>query len=268
MMLSSAANALRSLEYLAEKGDVGVSELGRYLGVTGGTAYRLIQTLVETGFAEKNESTRRYRPSSRLIIMAEQVRRRVDVGEIIHNELTKLAVDVRETVNLAVLDDGKVLYIDKVLSDRPFGFNARIGSRLPVHRTALGRVLVAALDPQDQEDIIRLIRREIVDPDSPPPPPVATLRRQLSLAQEQGYALDLGDYLPDISCIAMGVRGADDLVLGAISITSLTSRFPVIREQLLESIQTSATNISRSLHELGVTDLRSHFHGFVLNADS
>ena len=262
-MLSSAANALRSLEYLAEEGDVGVSELARHLGVTGGTSYRLIQTLVETGFAEKNESTRRYGPSTRLVIMAEQVRRRVDIGATIHDELVKLAAEVRETVNLAVLDDNKVLYIDKVLSDRPFGFNARIGSRLPVHLTALGRVLVAGLNSQEQEDVIRAIRHETVDPDSPRPPSVTTLRQLLRQAREQGFALDLGEYLPDISCIAMEVRGANDRVLGAISITAPTSRFPLIQDRLLDSIRKTAGIISLALHELGIVDLRSIYHGYV-----
>jgi DNA-binding IclR family transcriptional regulator len=181
--------------------------------------------------------------------------------------LVKLAAEVRETVNLAVLDDNKVLYIDKVLSDRPFGFNARIGSRLPVHLTALGRVLVAAMNPQERDDVIRAIRHETVDPDSPRPPSVTTLRQLLRQTREQGFALDLGEYLPDVSCIAMEVRGANHLVLGAISITTPTSRFPVLQDSLLNSIRNAATTISLVLRELGIVDLRSVYHGYV-NAEA
>ncbi|HTW97591.1 MAG TPA: IclR family transcriptional regulator [Acidimicrobiales bacterium] len=262
-MLSSAANTLRTLEYLAENGEVGVSEVGRYLGVTAGTAHRLISTLVETGFAEQNPSNRRYRPSTRLIIVAEQVRRRLSVREIVHRELTELARTVRETVNLAVLDDNKVLYIDKVLSDRPFGVDARIGSRLPVSRTALGKVLAAALSPSQQEDVLRAIRHETSDPDAPPPPSVSEFRKRLDLAQSLGYAEDLGEYLPDICCIATAIRGRDDRVVAAISITVPRSRFSRIESSLLEQIQLSAKAISHSLRGLGVDELRSTYGAFL-----
>ena len=66
-MLNSAANALRALECLVERGDVGVSEISRHLDVTVGTGHRILVTLVEMGFAEQNPDTRRYRPSGKVL---------------------------------------------------------------------------------------------------------------------------------------------------------------------------------------------------------
>ena len=70
---------------------------------------------------------------------------------------------VDETANLAILSDDNVLYVDKVTSAQPFGIEARIGSRLPIYCTALGKVLVSHLAPDTidryVETIVRL-RRE------------------------------------------------------------------------------------------------------------
>jgi IclR family KDG regulon transcriptional repressor len=249
-MLNSVANALRVLEFLVQRGEVGVSEIGRHVGVTVGTAHRLVGTLVETGFAEQNPDNRRYRPSSRLLGLARTMRAQVSVRAYLHESLTELMRAVNETVNLGVLQDDMVLYLDKVISDQPFGIEARIGIRLPFYCTGLGKVLVSHLPDEEAEALIARVRASAKG--DPKLPKLPVLRKELKAVREQGFAEDAGEFLPDVYCVATPVTGADGVVVAAISVSVPRSRFGPRREELVARIRKSGAAISETLAEMGV----------------
>ena len=253
-MLNSAANALRALEYLVERGDVGVSEIARHLKVTVGTGHRILVTLVEMGFAEQNPDTRRYRPSSKVLSLAQQMRGRVNARDRVHLHLVELVQLVRESAHLAVLDEGLVLYIDKVASDQPFGIEFRVGSRLPAHSTALGKALLAFDDTIDLETIIKAGEAtEHVDGTVDR----KRLQRSLRSVRSDGVAEDRGEFMSDVRCVAAPIRGRRGHVVAAIDIAAPRSRFDAAREQLRAEVQRSAERISEELRQLGVDDLTS-----------
>jgi DNA-binding IclR family transcriptional regulator len=251
-MLSSAANALRALEFLVERGDVGVSEIARHLGVTVGTGHRVVVTLVKMGFAEQNPDTRRYRPSGKVLSLAQQMRGRVNVRDRVHLHLVELVQAVRESAHLAVLDDGLVLYIDKVASDQPFGIEFRVGSRLPAHSTALGKALIAFDDDVDVDMIVKASEgTDHIDA----PVDRKRLERALRTVRGDGVAEDRGEFMSDIRCVAAPIRGRRGHVVAAIDISVPRSRFDPAREQLLAEVQRSAERISEELRQLGVDAL-------------
>src|SRR5437763_12119557 len=150
-MLSSASNTLRALEYLVESREAGVTAIARALDVTPGTAHRLVGTLVGEGFAEQNGDKRKYRPAAKLLLLADRMRSRHDIRELAHGRLLQLADEIHETVNLGMLQAHRVVYLDKVLSDQPFGIEAKVGSRVPAYCTALGRAILAHSEPDALE---------------------------------------------------------------------------------------------------------------------
>lgn len=251
-MLNSAANALRALECLVERGDVGVSEIARHLDVTVGTGHRILVTLVEMGFAEQNPATRRYRPSGKVLSLAQQMRGRVNVRDRVHLHLVELVQVVRESAHLAVLDDGLVLYVDKVASDQPFGIEFRVGSRLPAHTTALGRALLAF---DDDVDLATVIKAGAGGDHPSKPIDRARLARLLRTVRADGVAEDRGDFMADVRCVAAPVRGRSGHVVAAIDIAAPRSRFDPAREQLRAEVQRSAERISEELRQLGIDDL-------------
>jgi DNA-binding IclR family transcriptional regulator len=256
-MLKSAATTLRALEHLVEIGEVGVSDVGRHVGVTVGTAHRLVATLVETGFAEQNPSTRKYRPSAKLLRLAQRMRARLNVGDVTHGYLVELGRQVHETVNLGVLRDGEVLYVDKVTSDQPFGIEARVGSRLPAYCTALGKVLMAYQDEPAIEGYLERLDDGDAG-DHRPTPDAGAFRRELDRVRRRGLAEDRGEYLPEVFCVAAPVFSADDRVVAAISITTPRSRFDAGHDELTPLVQATSKAISDVLRELGVTELAQH----------
>jgi DNA-binding IclR family transcriptional regulator len=253
--LSSVTNALSVLAYLVEADEAGVSEIARHVGVTVGTAHRLVATLVATGFAEQNPNNRRYRPTQKLVAMAQKMRNTISPREIAHRHLTELVSRVHETGNLAILDQSLVLYVDKVTSEQPFGIEARVGSRLPAYCTALGKVLVANLDEAGKAKYLKTLRKR---DQAPVPPPVGAFRAEIEEARANGFALDLGEYLPDIYCVAAPVRGKDGVV-AAMSVSVPRSRFEKNREQLVDELKKAAGSLSETLQDLGLPDAPHEF---------
>jgi IclR family transcriptional regulator, KDG regulon repressor len=254
VVLHSAANTLRALECLAERGDVGVSEISRHLDVTIGTGHRILVTLSEMGFAEQNPATRRYRPTGKVLVLADQVRRRVNGRDRVHLHLVELMQTVRESVHLGVLDDGLALYVDKVASDQLLGVEFRVGSRLPAHSTALGMALLAFVDGPGLE---AAIAASTAASESTAMPARKKLERLLQVVRDDGVAEDHGEYLPDVRCVAAPIRASHGGVIAAIDIAAPRSRFESARDRLRDEVQRSAERISEQLRQLGVRDLNA-----------
>jgi IclR family acetate operon transcriptional repressor len=251
-VLNSAANALRAVEFLVERGEVGVSELSRHLGVTVGTGHRILTTLVDTGFAEQNLSSRRYRPSGKILALAQQVRARVNIRDRVHLHLVELMQEVGETVHLAVLEDGQVVCVDKAAPDQMVRVEFRVGARLPVHSTALGKAL-AAFD--DHVDVRALLRADKAAGPPGPAPTAAEFRDELTAVRAAGVAEARGEYLPDVDSVAAPIRGAGGAVVAALDVSAPRSRFEAARTTLRKEVQGAAERISEQLHQHGTNDL-------------
>ena len=250
--LSSATNALLVLEYLVEVDEAGVSDISRHLGVTVATAHRLVATLVTTGFAEQNPANRRYRPSHKIVALAQRTRQTVDPREIAHIRLANLAQAVHETCNLAILSNSTVLYTDKVTSDQPFGIEARVGSCLPAYCTALGKVLVAGLGEDGLADYLSHVRAARRRRELPTPPFETAFKLEIRSVREQGYAVDEGEYLPDVFCIAAPITSPDGPVIAAMSIATPRSRFHTKKDIFINEVCGAARALSRDFADLGV----------------
>lgn len=250
--LSSVTNALAVLEYLVEADEAGVSEIARHVGVTVGTAHRLVGTLVATGFAEQNPLNRKYLPSQKLVALAQRARRSIDAREIAHRHLLALVGAVHETGNLAILSNNMVLYTDKVTSDQPFGVEARVGSHLPAYCTALGKILIAGLTDGEVDRYLKGARSTRGRKDMPKPPTEASFRAQIKRARAEGFAVDNGEYLPDVFCAAAPIRNAQDAVVAALSVSAPRSRFEANKDRFVTEVQRAATELSGSLATLGL----------------
>src|SRR5207237_3706129 len=99
-----------------------------------------LQTLCERGYVERGTDGHRYRLGIKLFEHASSLRR--DVKQVAQPYMRKLQLRFNETVNLAVLHSGEVLYIDLLESSRPFRMSAMVGSRMPISNTSLGKELV------------------------------------------------------------------------------------------------------------------------------
>jgi IclR family transcriptional regulator, acetate operon repressor len=243
--LHSVSRALRSLELIAETGELGVTELGRRLGVHKATASRLAATLASHGFVERDPQTDRYRLGFGLIRLAGAAMAGLDLVRTARPIVEDLAERTRETVNLGVLSAGDVIYIDQSTGTRSIVSVSWVGRRTPVHATAAGKALVAFADPADQERLLsgplqRCTARTIVDN--------RVLREQLQAVRERGYAQTFEELEEGLNAIASPIRQADRRAVAAISVSGPAFRVRAVDFARLGRLTTdAATAVSRRL---------------------
>lgn len=214
--IQSVARAVGVLRALADSGgELGVTELGRRLGVHKATASRLVATLAEHRLVERNPVTDKYRLGFGLIHLAGSAMAGLDLAREARPVLEDLAERTQETVNLAVLDGDAVLNVDQITSPRTVASRSWVGRRTPWHCTSNGKVLVAWLPEADREKLLggkleQLTERSIVQP--------RLLRAQLNEITSRGYAQTVEELEQGLNAVAAPVRRADGQVTAAVSV--------------------------------------------------
>lgn len=254
-MSNSAASTLRILQYLAENGESGVSEIARHLNMPKGTVYRLLRPLIDTEFVGQNPETRTYFPTVKILRLAHSVRSRTGSMQLAHAALLELARLTGETVNLGVFRKGDIIYVDKINSTELFTIEIRIGSRVPAYSVSLGKAILAYLP---ESDLIQYMQAISFTPHtSKTIAGERQLRKQLHEIKTVGYALDEGELLSDVYCAAVPILDSMMRPLAAISVSAPRSRFKQKRQQLIPAIKKVATELSMTLGEIGENDLPS-----------
>src|SRR2546421_3970893 len=214
--LQSVSRALRSLELIADAGELGVSELGRRLGVHKATASRLAATLAERGLIERDPDTERYRLGFGLIRLAGAAMAGLDLVRTARPVLEDLADRTRETVTLGVLSGEDMIYVDQATGARSIVSVSWVGKRTPLHCTASGKVLLAFVSASERDRLMahplsRETARTIVDE--------AELRAQLTSVRTRGYASTQEELEDGLNAVAAPVRQADGQIAAALSVS-------------------------------------------------
>ncbi|MBW2382342.1 MAG: IclR family transcriptional regulator [Deltaproteobacteria bacterium] len=219
--IQTVSNALRMLEAFYQEDELGVSELSRRLSLHKNNVFRLLATLEQRGYIEQSPENERYRLGTRCLELGQAFSRRHTLLRRARPILEELVRKVGETAHIAVIRDFEVVHLDGVLADQMVLTTLRVGHRLPVHCTALGKVLVGCSDAATQESFGRSVVAEeglasrtestIADPQK--------LFDELRTVSAQGFALDLEECEPGMRCVAAPVRDCTGSVIAAISIS-------------------------------------------------
>jgi len=244
--VQSVGRAMSILEMLADRpGELGVTQLGRELGVTKATASRLVSTLAGHGLVEQNPATDKYRLGFGLVRLAGAAGAGLDLVRQARPVLQDLAERTEETVKLAVLDGDLAVNIDQIAAPRLVVNVDWVGKRTPLHCTSNGEVLLGGL-PDDERDRLlrepleRLTRATIVDAD--------LLRAQLLEASVRGYATTLEELEVGLNAVAAPVHGADGDVLAAVSVAGPAYRVtPARMPELGARVRQGGEEVSRRM---------------------
>ncbi len=171
-----------------------------------------------------------YRPGPGLFELAHQGLEQIELRYLAAPELDALCHQTNETVHLAVLDKGEVVYLEKRESNHTIRMYSAVGRRAPVHCTGLGKAMLAFLPQSEQEVILcsrelrRYTPRTLTDREA--------LTRELASIRERGYAMDLEEHEEDICCVAAPVLDHCGRVVAAMSVTM--PAFRTTNERLAE----------------------------------
>jgi len=201
------------------------------------TLYRFVQTLTNQQMLAYDPERQTYSPGLRLVRLAHAAWDQSTLAPVARPHLDGLSKAVGETVHLAQLDHAQVLYIDKRNANNPVQMYSQAGKVGPAYCTGVGKVMLAFLDEDAVEAVIEQQSFHIFTEHTLKT--AEDLRAELSDIRQNGYGFDREEHEPGIICVAMPILTSAGRVLGALSVTSTTSRtnlagleayVPILRE--------------------------------------
>src|SRR3954447_11279586 len=140
---------------------LGVSELGRDIGLSRSTTHRYVSTLPPLGYLQQDPSTKKYRLGPRVLDLGFSAINSMELREVAAPHLRELSDETGYTVNMAILDGTDIVYVERCRTaragQREIDLNLHVGARLPAYCTSLGKVLLAWLPPTEQRDALSRI---------------------------------------------------------------------------------------------------------------
>jgi IclR family transcriptional regulator, KDG regulon repressor len=220
--LSSVANSLRLIKAFSDDHyEIGISDLAKQLGLAKSTVHRLALTLFEQGMLEQNVGDGKYRLGLALFELGTLVRRKIDFPAVARPFLKMLMEKTGETMHLAVLDHDSVLYIYTHESRQAIRMSSGVGTRAPVHCTAVGKALLAF---QPEDAIERILSRGLHASTPNTLTDAKALRRELALVRARGYAVDDEESEAGLRSIAAPIRNHPGNVVASISLAGPAQR--------------------------------------------
>lgn len=196
------------------------AELGRRTGLPKATLHRVIGDLVDARLLDRAGG--RYRLSGRVFQLGMRASVERTLLEVATPFMEDLYERTHETVHLGVLDGDSVVYVAKIGGHRQAEVPSRIGGRMPLHCTGIGKVLLAHSSPEllvrvVEQGLARRTPRTITAP--------GMLRDQLTQVVETGVAFEHEESTVGIACVAAPVLDSDDRPVAALSVTGPVTRF-------------------------------------------
>lgn len=241
--IERAAAVLRLLA--TDPAGLGVSELAAALGLAKTTVHGIVRTLCQVGFAEQDPASGRYVVGAGLRHLAPA---RLDVHELRSrtvNWADSLAAHTGESVRVGTLAGEAVVVVHHVFRPDDTEQVLEVGWELPVHATAMGKVLLAWSGSRSRTpaDLTTYTRRTITDP--------GRLATHLAGVRRQGWATNVEEHTYGTAGLAAPVRGPDGSVVAAIGVTGEVERIcrpdGVPRQVLLRQVVATARAVSREL---------------------
>lgn len=245
--IQSVYRALRLLDYIcSHDGHEGVrlSELSRFSGLSKTSVYYLLSTLQEFRLVSKNPQTGLYMPGPGLLELAHRGWEHIELRSLARPKLEKLWRETNETVHLAILDEGEVVYLDKRESPKAVRMYSAIGRHAPVHCTGLGKAIVAYLSPEERRHLLAQKGMHCFTANTITCP--QAFEEECRKIRERGYAVDLGEHEIDIRCVAAPIFDHTGRPIAAISVAIPAFRADWAR---LEAIAPMVKEAARALSE-------------------
>lgn len=243
---SSVERAFDILERISRAGTSGITlaALAAEIPTAKSTTHRYVTTLISRGVVRRDELGRLFL-GLKLIELAGSLLDSDDLGTAANPLLHQLAARTGETVHLGTLSDGEIVYIAKVESPHSVRLVSRIGARVPLYCSAMGKATLAHLGPEARAAAFAVPREARTDHTLIDE---ADLVAELERVREAGVAIDDEENEIGVRCIGTAILGSAGEVLGAISISAPEVRMSHARcDELAPTVIAAAEEIARRL---------------------
>jgi len=228
--VESVDRALRVIELLGQSGTgLSLEQLAGTSRIPKSSLHRTLAALKYRGFASQQEENGLYFLGPQLLSAAFGFYERLDLRAMVHPMLVRLRDQFNETVHMAVLDRGDVVYLDKVDCSHPVKMTSVIGGRNPAHGTAVGKALIAWTHPTDEA--VRLWYRKRQPLRARTANTITTedgLVREMARIRRRGYATDMEESEVGVRCVALPILIGLAAPPAAVSVSAPRERLPVV----------------------------------------
>jgi DNA-binding IclR family transcriptional regulator len=241
--VSAVSKALDVLEAFRSSEELSLADISERVGLNKSRVFRLLHTLVEHGYVERNWDGTRYLLGLKLLERAACVR--MDLRQLTLPYMRLIHERFNETVNLGILENQQIIYISTLESSRPIRMAEGMGSRSPLHSTALGKAIIANLPEDDLRvlvsriPLLKLTERTITDSNK--------LNDELHKVRRKGYAFDNRENDPEGFCIGAPILDRRGQPVAAISISGPADRVQGKSKEIVELLLSVCRQISEKL---------------------
>lgn len=222
-----------------------LSDVAQLTGITRAAARRILLTLKYLGYVRADG--RQFSLAPQILNLGWNYFASLGLDEVARPMMADVVAEVNESCSLATLDLPDIVYIARRHTSRIMTVAGGVGSRLPAHATALGHVLISALDDAEMEAYLRTeplhkhTSRTVTDPEK--------FKEQIDEVREQGWALVDQELEIGLRAIAVPITGRNRKVTAALSVSSNSARvtIPDLKKRCLPPLRDAAAAISATL---------------------
>jgi IclR family transcriptional regulator, KDG regulon repressor len=222
-IIQAVDRALRILELFDEQeNEIKITDISERMGLHKSTVHSLLKTLQMHGYIDQNPESGKYKLGMKLFERGNFVIHSLDIRKIAKSHLVHLSSQTGQTAHLVILDGKEGVYIDKVEGPMAVILYSRIGRRIPIHCSAVGKALVAYKSSDDLKKMLKgyeyVLQTENTIKNE------ADLLQELERVRRQGYAVDNQENEPGVRCVAAPIRDHAGKVIAAVSLSTLVTR--------------------------------------------
>ncbi len=216
--VQSLGRAFAILEEVARHRDgIGLAELSKLVGLHNSTTFHLAKTMVSLGYLRQGKETKRYRVGRPLFALAASALDEIEMVNVATPILEELSRETGESAHYAVRMGDAVVVIARTSGPGAFQLTDRVGVVRPAHCTALGKIILASLRP---DQLQRFLDRVEMKPSTDKSiTDAAVLLREIAEIKRTGIAFDDGEFNPEVRCVAVPVTDFTGQLIGALGIS-------------------------------------------------
>jgi IclR family KDG regulon transcriptional repressor len=247
LIIQSVERALKILDLFDEQTtELKITEISKQMNLHKSTVHSLLKTLQVYRYIDQDEESGKYRLGMKLFERGNLLLQMMDIRMIARKYLLDLSLRTGQTTNLVILDGQEGVYIDKVEGQKAVILYSRIGRRIPLHCSAVGKALIAFKNDTVLSDLLRGYSYQqhtdrTIDNEN-------DFLQEIERIRDSGVAFDIEENEPGVRCAAVPVRDHSGQVAAAVSISTLISS--VIDQEFqgyIELLKQTAADISTHL---------------------
>jgi DNA-binding IclR family transcriptional regulator len=247
-VIQSVTNSLNLLEEFKEdKDELGVTELSKRLGLHKNNVFRLLATLESKGYIEQNRATENYRLGVKSLELGQTFIKQLGLVRQAKPFMREIVEKCNEMAYIGVIRQDSVVYLDVEEANQTVKVASRVGWRLPIHCTAIGKAQIAFASEEELaklgilDNMQRFTPNTILDK--------GEFIKHLKQVAKQGYALDNEEYNLGVRCVGVPLRDYTGRVVGGISVSGPSFRIndEMLRKEIIPRVKEAGEKVSKRL---------------------